>query len=177
MRTAICYVLLTWFLCRNRCIRAQVVILALPQPAPVALFCPIRACRLKAINVLGFKHADTALVLFLALSLRAERLDWYFRMSAGYDFERALTRARVHQHKRKHSLFGFSVSAKELLLLKNGFAEASSMMLSGLASAHDSEALTRLKRAGASMLCRANMDELGIGSDGSACAHGFIVNA
>ncbi|AUG34150.1 Glutamyl-tRNA(Gln) amidotransferase subunit A [Candidatus Hodgkinia cicadicola] len=132
---------------------------------------------MKAVNALCLKHGDTALVLCLALSLRAERLDWYFRMNAGYDFERALARARTHQRSRKRTLFGFSVSVKELLLLKGGFAEASSMMLSGFVSAHDSEVLTRLKRAGASMLCRANMDELGIGSDGSACAHGYIVNA
>ncbi|AUI38880.1 Glutamyl-tRNA(Gln) amidotransferase subunit A [Candidatus Hodgkinia cicadicola] len=74
-------------------------------------------------------------------------------------------------------MFGFSVSIKELLLSKDGFAEASSMMLSGFVSAYDSEVLTRLKRTGASMLCKANIDEFGIGSDGSACAHGYITNA
>ncbi|AUG34018.1 Glutamyl-tRNA(Gln) amidotransferase subunit A [Candidatus Hodgkinia cicadicola] len=132
---------------------------------------------MKAINALCLKRSDVALTLFLALSLRAERLDWYFRMSAGHDFERALTRARARQRNRKRSLFGFSVSVKELLLLKDRFAEASSMMLSGFVSAHESEALTRLKRAGASALCRANADEFGIGSDGSACARGYIVNA
>lgn len=98
-------------------------------------------------------------------------------MNAGYGFERALTRARTHQRDRKRSLFGFSVSVKELLLSKGGFTEASSMMLSGFVSAYDSEALTRIKRAGANMLCRASVDELGIGSDGRACAHGHIVNA
>ncbi|AUG33848.1 Glutamyl-tRNA(Gln) amidotransferase subunit A [Candidatus Hodgkinia cicadicola] len=132
---------------------------------------------MKAVNALCLKRSSTALMLCLALSLRAEHLDWYFRMNAGYDFERALTRARAHQRNRKRPLFGFSVSVKELLLLKDGFAEASSMMLSGFVSAHDSEVLTRLKRAGASMFCRANTDEFGIGSDGSACAHGYIVNA
>ncbi len=132
---------------------------------------------LKAINALCLERSGTALILCLALSLRAERLDWYFRINAGCDFERALIRARTHRHSRKHPLFGFSVSVKELLLSKDGFAEASSMMLSGFVSAYDSEVLTRLKRAGASVLCRANMDELGIGSDGSACAHGYIVNA
>ncbi|AIC63803.1 Glutamyl-tRNA(Gln) amidotransferase subunit A [Candidatus Hodgkinia cicadicola] len=116
-------------------------------------------------------------MLCLALSTRAERLDWYFRVNAGYGFERALTRARAHQRDRKRSLFGFSVSVKELLLSKGGFTEASSMMLSGFVSAYDSEALTRIKRAGANMLCRASVDELGIGSDGRACAHGHIVNA
>ncbi|XXN13571.1 MAG: amidase family protein [Candidatus Hodgkinia cicadicola] len=132
---------------------------------------------MKAINALCSKRGTVALMLCLALSLRAERLDWYFRINAGYNFERALTRARAHQHNRKCSLFGFSVSVKELLLSKDDFAEASSMMLSGFVSAYDSEVLTRIKRAGANMLCRANMDEFGIGSDGSACAHGHIVNA
>ncbi|AUG34224.1 Glutamyl-tRNA(Gln) amidotransferase subunit A [Candidatus Hodgkinia cicadicola] len=132
---------------------------------------------MKAVNVPCLKHGDIALVLCLALSLRAERLDWYFRMNAGYDFERALTRARACAHNRKHPLFGFSVSVKELLLLKGGFAEASSMMQSGFVSAYDAEVLTRLKRAGASVLCRANMDEFGIGADGSACAHGYVANA
>ncbi|ATW06028.1 Glutamyl-tRNA(Gln) amidotransferase subunit A [Candidatus Hodgkinia cicadicola] len=132
---------------------------------------------MKAINVLCLEHGNAALVLCLALSLRAERLDWYFRINTGYGFERALTRARAHQHNRKRLLFGFSVSVKELLLAKDCFAEASSMMLSGFVSAYDSEVLTRLRRAGASMLCRANMDELGIGSDGSASAYGYIVNA
>ncbi len=88
-----------------------------------------------------------------------------------------MTRARAHRCARSRSLFGFSVSVKELLLSKDGFAEASSMMLSGFVSAYDSEVLTRLKRAGGIVLCRANMDELGIGSDGSACARGYIVNA
>ncbi|ATW05967.1 Glutamyl-tRNA(Gln) amidotransferase subunit A [Candidatus Hodgkinia cicadicola] len=132
---------------------------------------------MKAINALCLKRSDIALALCLALSLRAERLDWYFRVSAGCNFERALTRARAHRCARSRSLFGFSVSVKELLLSKDGFAEASSMMLSGFVSAYDSEVLTRLKRAGGIVLCRANMDELGIGSDGSACARGYIVNA
>ncbi len=123
------------------------------------------------------KHSNVALILCLALSLRAERLDWYFRINAGCNFERALTRARARQRNRKRVLFGFNVSVKELLLSKDGFAEASSMMLSGFVSAYDSEVLTRLRRAGASVLCRANMDEFGVGSDGSACAHGYIVSA
>ncbi|AUG91497.1 Glutamyl-tRNA(Gln) amidotransferase subunit A [Candidatus Hodgkinia cicadicola] len=132
---------------------------------------------MKAINALCLKHNTTALMFCLALSLRAERLDWYFRINTGYGFERALTLARTQQHGRKRPLFGFSVSVKEMLLAKTGFAEASSMMLTGFVSAYDSEVLTRLKRAGASMFCRANMDELGVGSDGGACAHGYVVNA
>ncbi|ATW05908.1 Glutamyl-tRNA(Gln) amidotransferase subunit A [Candidatus Hodgkinia cicadicola] len=132
---------------------------------------------MKAINAMCLKHSNVALILCLALSLRAERLDWYFRINAGCNFERALTRARARQRNRKRVLFGFNVSVKELLLSKDGFAEASSMMLSGFVSAYDSEVLTRLRRAGASVLCRANMDEFGVGSDGSACAHGYIVSA
>ncbi|AUG33737.1 Glutamyl-tRNA(Gln) amidotransferase subunit A [Candidatus Hodgkinia cicadicola] len=132
---------------------------------------------MKAINVLCLNRGAVELILCLALSSRAERLDWYFGINAGYDFERALTRARVHQRSRKHLLFGFSVSVKELLLSKDGFVEASSMILSRFVSAYNSEVLNRLKCAGASMLCRANMDEFGIGSDGSACAHGYTANA
>ncbi len=132
---------------------------------------------MKAVNALCLKRSNVALMLCLALSLRAERLDWYFRVNARCDFERALTHARTQPLARRRSLFGFSVSVKELLLSKGGFAEASSMMLSGFVSAYDSEVLTRLKRVGAGAFCRANMDEFGVGSDGSACAHGYIVNA
>ncbi len=132
---------------------------------------------MKAINALCSERSVAELRLCLALSSRAERLDWYFRINTGYGFERALARARAHQRNRKQSMSGFSVSVKELLSSKDGFTEASSMMLSGFVSAYDSEVLTRLKRAGGSVLCRANMDELGVGCDGSACAHGYTVNA
>ncbi len=84
---------------------------------------------------------------------------------------------RAQEHKRTRSLAGISVSVKGLLLLKNGFAEASSMMLSGFVSAYDSEVVTRLKRAGASALYRANIDEFGVGYTGGACAYGYIANA
>ncbi len=84
---------------------------------------------------------------------------------------------RARSHKRALALIGVSVSVKALLLFKGGFAEASSMMLSGFVSAYDSEVVARLKRAGASVLCRANVDELGVGYTGGTCAYGYVVSA
>ncbi|ATY93550.1 Glutamyl-tRNA(Gln) amidotransferase subunit A [Candidatus Hodgkinia cicadicola] len=124
-----------------------------------------------------FQCANSSVIaLKLALSLvsRVERVNWYFKVVSGGVFERAFNNKRVRTRSR--ALTGISISIKELLLFKNGFIEASSMILSGFVSAYDSEVVTRLKRAGASILYKTNMDELGIGCISNACAHGHIIN-
>ncbi|XXM93395.1 MAG: amidase family protein [Candidatus Hodgkinia cicadicola] len=91
--------------------------------------------------------------------------------------ERALTQARCYKRARLCSLFGISASVKALLLSKSDFVDASSMILSRFVSAYDSEVVIRLKRAGVPILCKASMDELGVGYSGSACAHGYVASA
>ncbi|XXN19692.1 MAG: amidase family protein [Candidatus Hodgkinia cicadicola] len=115
--------------------------------------------------------------LILALVSRIERTNWYFKIGSGGTLERALSNKRVKARLRKRALTGFSVSIKELFLLKNGFTEASSMILSRFVSAYDSETVIKLKRAGASLVLKTNMDEFGIGYTGDACAHGYIISA
>ncbi|XXN13729.1 MAG: amidase family protein [Candidatus Hodgkinia cicadicola] len=132
---------------------------------------------MKAVNALCKNDSTIAFRLCLAFVQRAERLNWYFGINSACGFERALACARTFCKARSNALFGTYVGIKELLLSKGGFTEASSMILSRFVSKQDAEVVLRLKRAGATMLCRANMDEFGIGYIGGACAHGYVVNA
>ncbi|XXM90082.1 amidase family protein [Candidatus Hodgkinia cicadicola] len=132
---------------------------------------------MKSIWALLVRHDVAAISLNFALITRIERLNWYFKIGSNSVFERVLTQARARARQRARALFGTSASIKSLLLLKTHPVEACSMMLSGFVSAHNSEVINRLKRTGACILCNTNMDEFGIGYSGSACAHGYIINA
>ncbi|XXM93467.1 amidase family protein [Candidatus Hodgkinia cicadicola] len=112
-----------------------------------------------------------------ALALRVEMLNWYFGFSCFSAVERSLSCVRPRAHARIKPLALVSVGVKDLLLLKSASAEASSLVLNSFVSGFDAEAVWRSKRAGATVLYKANMDEFGVGYASLACGQGRIASA
>ncbi len=119
----------------------------------------------------------TAFGLSFALALRAEALNWYFGFSCFSTVEQSLSCVRSRARARTKPLAVVGVGVKDLLLLKNVGAEASSLVLNNFVSGFDAEVVWRAKRAGATVLYKANMDEFGVGYASSACVQGRIASA
>ncbi len=119
----------------------------------------------------------TAFGLSFAFALRAEALNWYFGFSCLNTVEQCLSCSRPRARVRIKPLAVVGVGVKDLLLLRSVGAEASSLVLNNFVSGFDAEVVWRAKKAGATVLYKANMDEFGVGYSSLACVQGRIISA
>jgi aspartyl-tRNA(Asn)/glutamyl-tRNA(Gln) amidotransferase subunit A len=109
---------------------------------------------------------------------RIEEIDKYNLVSEKV-FEEALLLAKKSDNKKKEDrlpLEGIPIAVKDIFCTKGHHTTASSNILKSFVSPYESTVTNNLKKAGAIIVCKTNMDEFAMGSASDTCNLGDVIN-
>jgi aspartyl-tRNA(Asn)/glutamyl-tRNA(Gln) amidotransferase subunit A len=109
---------------------------------------------------------------------RIDQLDKYNLVSEKV-FEEALVLAKISDNKKKEDrlpLEGIPIAVKDIFCTKGHHTTASSNILKSFVSPYESTVTNNLKKAGAIIVCKTNMDEFAMGSASDTCNLGDVIN-
>ena len=138
-------------------------------------------------TVQDLKHAmeageTTSVNIVKGYLVRCEELNGALNAFIEIYKDEAMAQARIWDKKRADGeglpvLAGIPIALKDNILVKGHIASAGSKILSEYVASYDATVVERLRKAGAIIFGRTNMDEFAMGSSGETSAYGVTKNA
>ena len=102
-----------------------------------------------------------------------------YNMLSEKNYDEALYLANKIDSKKKEEfspLDGIPIAVKDIFCTKGNKTTASSKILNNFVSPYESTVTKNLKKAGAIVICKTNMDEFAMGSASDTCFKGEVIN-
>ena len=102
-----------------------------------------------------------------------------YNMLSEKNYDEALYLANKIDSKKKEDfspLEGIPIAVKDIFCTKGNKTTASSKILNNFVSPYESTVTKNLKKAGAIVICKTNMDEFAMGSASDTCFKGEVIN-
>ena len=102
-----------------------------------------------------------------------------YNMLSEKNYDEALYLANKIDSKKKEEfcpLEGIPIAVKDIFCTKGNKTTASSKILNNFVSPYESTVTKNLKKAGAIVICKTNMDEFAMGSASDTCFKGEVIN-